>query len=155
MSGWQRSSYPMPKSYYQSINQFMVCDGSYAVVNEIRDLIGIGMSSTLSWALLSWQLQVCPGDAGTCLLLLLLLYWLFARRQFASTWDLVEGFFCHVSSPVAVYACDAQCCQGWGSCKVTRVQLCWHVGWHGNMPQHPIRVYIMVDLGAVSLGQTL
>ena len=23
------------------------------------------------------------------------------------------------------------------------------------MPQHPIRVYIMLDLGAVSLGQTL
>ena len=26
----------MPKSYYQSINQFMACDGSYAIVNEIR-----------------------------------------------------------------------------------------------------------------------
>ena len=38
----------MPKSYYQSINQFMACDGSYAIVNEIYDLIGIGMSSTLS-----------------------------------------------------------------------------------------------------------
>ena len=38
----------MPKSYYQSINQFMACNGSYAIINEICDLIGIGMSSTLS-----------------------------------------------------------------------------------------------------------
>ena len=38
----------MPKSYYESINQFIACDGSYAIVNEIHDLIGIGMSSTLS-----------------------------------------------------------------------------------------------------------
>ena len=38
----------MPKSCYQSINQFMACDGSYAIVNEICDLIGIGMSSNLS-----------------------------------------------------------------------------------------------------------
>ena len=34
MSGWQRSSYPMPKSYYQSINQFMACDGFCVIVNE-------------------------------------------------------------------------------------------------------------------------
>ena len=48
MCGWQRSSYPLPKSYYQSFNQFMACDGSYAIVNEICNLIGIGMSSTFS-----------------------------------------------------------------------------------------------------------
>ena len=48
MSGWQRSSYLMPESYYQSINQFIACDGSYAIVNEIHDLIGVGMSSTLA-----------------------------------------------------------------------------------------------------------
>ena len=48
MSGWKRSSYVMPKSYYQSIDQFMACDGSYAIVKEICNLIGIIMSSTLS-----------------------------------------------------------------------------------------------------------
>ena len=48
ISGWQRSSYPMPEIYYQSINQFMACNGSYATVNEIFSLIGIGMSSNLS-----------------------------------------------------------------------------------------------------------
>ena len=39
-------------------------------------------------------------------------------------WDLVEGSLYHVSSPVAVYTCDAQCCQGWGICKGIHVQLC-------------------------------
>ena len=38
----------MPESYYQSINQFMACDRSYAIVNEICNLIGIGMNSNLS-----------------------------------------------------------------------------------------------------------
>ena len=38
----------MPKSYYQSINQFIACDGSNAMDNEICDLIGIGMSFTLA-----------------------------------------------------------------------------------------------------------
>ena len=38
----------MPKSYCQSIGYFMACDESYAIVNEIRDLIGIFMSSYLS-----------------------------------------------------------------------------------------------------------
>ena len=38
----------MPESYFQSINRFMACAGSYDIVNEIHDLIGIGMSSTLS-----------------------------------------------------------------------------------------------------------
>ena len=37
----------MLKSYYQSINQFMACDGSYAIVNKICGLISISMSSTL------------------------------------------------------------------------------------------------------------
>ena len=54
MSGWQKSRYLMPKSCYQSIDQFMACDGSYAIVNEICDLFGVGMSSNLSQALLSW-----------------------------------------------------------------------------------------------------
>ena len=36
----------MPKSYYQSINQFMACDGSYAIVNKICNLIGIGIVLT-------------------------------------------------------------------------------------------------------------
>ena len=38
----------MPESYYQSINPFMACNGSYVIVNEIFDLIGISISSTLS-----------------------------------------------------------------------------------------------------------
>ena len=38
----------MLKSYYQSINQFMACDGSYAIINEICDLIGISMSCNLA-----------------------------------------------------------------------------------------------------------
>ena len=38
----------MPKIYCQSIDYFMACDGSYAIVNEICNLIGIGMSSNLS-----------------------------------------------------------------------------------------------------------
>ena len=38
----------MPKSYYQSLDQFMACDGPYAIVNEIHNLIAIGISSTLS-----------------------------------------------------------------------------------------------------------
>ena len=67
-------------------------------------------------------MQVCPGDSGPCLFLLLLLCWLLSDK-FASTWDLVEGSLYHVFSLVAVYACDAQCCQGRGSCKKTLVQL--------------------------------
>ena len=38
----------MPKSYCQSMGYFMACDRSYAIVNGICDLIGIGMSSNLS-----------------------------------------------------------------------------------------------------------
>ena len=38
----------MPKTYYQSIGYLMACDGSYAIVNEILNLISIGMSSNLS-----------------------------------------------------------------------------------------------------------
>ena len=48
VSGWQRSSYAMPESYYYIINQFMACDESYAIINGIHNLIGIGMSFTLS-----------------------------------------------------------------------------------------------------------
>ena len=44
----------MPKSCFQSINLFMAYDGSYAIVKEICNLIGVGMSSNLPWALLSW-----------------------------------------------------------------------------------------------------
>ena len=37
----------MPKSCYQSINHFMTCDGSYAIIIDICNLIGIGMSFNL------------------------------------------------------------------------------------------------------------
>ena len=69
-------------------------------------------------------MQVFTGDTGPCLLLLLLLCWLLPDRKFASIWDLVEGFLYHVLFLVAVYACDAQCCKGRGSCKGIHVQLC-------------------------------
>ena len=69
-------------------------------------------------------MQVCPGDAVPCLLLLLLLCCLLPDGKFTFTWDLAEGSLNHVFSPVAVYACDAQCCQGQGNCKEICVQLC-------------------------------
>ena len=37
----------MPKSCCWSISYLMSYDESYAIVNEIRDLIGIGMGSNL------------------------------------------------------------------------------------------------------------
>ena len=48
MSGWQKSSCLIPKSFYQSIGQFMACDEFYAIDNEIHYLLGIGISSKLS-----------------------------------------------------------------------------------------------------------
>ena len=67
-------------------------------------------------------MQVCPGDAGPCLLLLLLLYWLLLDRKFTSTWDLVERSLYLGLSLVVVHAYDSQCCQGQRSCKETHVQ---------------------------------
>ena len=59
-------------------------------------------------------MQVCPGDAGPYLLVLLLLYWFFPDKKFASTWDLVEGSLHHVFSLVAVYACGPSVVKGGG-----------------------------------------
>ena len=38
----------MLKSYFQSTGQFMACDEFSSIVNEILDLIGVGISSNLS-----------------------------------------------------------------------------------------------------------
>ena len=38
----------MPKSFYHSISQLMACDKFCAIINEIRNLIGIGINSYLS-----------------------------------------------------------------------------------------------------------
>ena len=48
-------------------------------------------------------MQVCLGDAGPCLLLLLC--WFLPDGKLASTWDLFEGSLCYMFSPVSVYAC--------------------------------------------------
>ena len=69
-------------------------------------------------------MQVCPGDASLCLLLLLLSCWSLLDGKFASTWDLVEGSLYLAFSLVAVYACNTQCCQGQGSCNGVCMQLC-------------------------------
>ena len=39
----------MPKSYKQSIGQFIVYDKSHAIANNIHDLICIGINSNFSW----------------------------------------------------------------------------------------------------------
>ena len=44
---WQRSSYPMLDSCYQSIGQFIACDEFCAISNEIRNFIAIGINSNL------------------------------------------------------------------------------------------------------------
>ena len=41
----------MPKSYFQSTGQFMACNESYTIVNQICYLIDIGISSNLFLAL--------------------------------------------------------------------------------------------------------
>ena len=102
----------------------MACDESYAIINEICELIGIGISFNLSLDLFSWWMLVCPGDAGPCLLLLSLLFWLLLDRKFGFTWDLVKGSLCFIFSKVVIYAYDAQYYQGQGSCKGICVQLC-------------------------------
>ena len=66
-------------------------------------------------------MQLCPGDTGLCLLLLLLKYKLLADMKFASTWDLFEGTLYLVFYPVMVYACDKQYFQGQG---VVREYVC-------------------------------
>ena len=81
----------MPKSFQQSIDQSMACKESNTIINAILNLIGTGISSNLSWALLTQQNQVCLDNSGPCLLLLWLLYWYLPDMKFASTWDLVEG----------------------------------------------------------------
>ena len=44
----------MPKSCLQSISHFMACNKFCAIVNEIQDLIGIGISFNLSRALVGF-----------------------------------------------------------------------------------------------------
>ena len=62
-------------------------------------------------------MQVYPGNADPCLLLLLLSSCLPPDRMFVSTWDLVDGFLHLLFSPVVVYAYEAQCFKG---CRAVR-----------------------------------
>ena len=48
MFSWKSSSYPVPKSLFQTIGYFMSCDEFFAFVIEICGLISLGMNSNLS-----------------------------------------------------------------------------------------------------------
>ena len=48
ISGWQSSSHIITKSCYKNISQFMVSDEFCTIADEIRNLIGIRISSNLS-----------------------------------------------------------------------------------------------------------
>ena len=50
ISGWQRSTYPMPKSYYQSVRYFMAYDKFCVIINQIHNFIEASISSNLSGA---------------------------------------------------------------------------------------------------------
>ena len=47
ISGWQKSSYLIPKSLYHSFSWFVACDEFCAIINKIKHPIGIAISSNL------------------------------------------------------------------------------------------------------------